>query len=1059
MKDYLNLIPTQMLRYFGAAAMTAVLALPAVAADGTLGTTSLGIEHLQQAGKTVTGQVKDDSGEPLIGVSVSLGGGRGTITDFDGNFELSGVKEDDVLHISYVGFQDVQLPVRGKNRFDVKMKSADEVLDEIVVIGYGVQKKSNVTGSISSVKADDMKNNSITNAASAIQGKVSGVQVINNSGAPGAAPTIRVRGYSSNGSSDPLYIVDGLKVDDISYLDPSSIKSMEILKDAASAAIYGAEAGNGVILITTKGGDKGKTLVTFDAQFIFSSVANKADVLNAEQYTNFYSEALGDGFTSLYNMYNIAGTDTDWQDVMYETGKMQKYNLSLSGGNDNGTFFVSMGYLNNDGIVTLDKDYYKRYSGQINASYKIKPWLEVGTNNSIMHSKGSTLSESNIQYGIMKDILQMDPLTPVYYTDSNMPTNVQTAIANEVGVITNSAGQVYGLSYMNSSLNPLASVDMTTQTDKMQSLNGSVYINLTPIKNFTFTSRLGYTIGSVSQESYTPQRWGDITNPSSYTSLMSYSKGQYSTTYYQWENFANYIFETSNMGNYGLMIGMSYSDYTQEYTTVTTNELSNTASNFIYADYSTNTADDYVKGGTTYKRKIAYYGRFSWDFLNRYNFQVNFRADAYDTAYLDASSRWGYFPSVSAGWTFSQEPFMQKIVGKAFTYGKLRASWGINGSVSNLGSYAYASVLKSGMYDTSSNVGNMAYYMDGSLVTGIYPSTQQSNPSLKWEESKQFDLGLDLRFFNGHLALTADYFYKKTDGLLIASDASLMTGYQTVYQNAGIVINKGFEFELDWKGEIGKFQYGIKANLSTLKNKVKEYKGEGTRIAGSMGIISSSYAAMTYFEEGYPLWYIRGFNYLGVDEETGAAIYEDVNGDGEITDDDRTCLGKAIPDFTYGLTLTAAYKGFDLSVYGAGASGNKLVYALLSASSDSYFNRPLFTYEDRWTDTNTSASMPSAVQQLNDERFLNSSAFVHSASYFKIKQIQLGYTLPKKALNYLGLQGLRAFVSLENFFTFTDYPGSDPEVNASSTDSSLMALDYGGYPMAKSVMFGFNVSF
>ena len=1031
--------------------------LYALAADGTTGSKA-SVSSVAPA-RRVTGTVLDENGEPLIGAAVIYGEGKGVITDFDGKFSISDVEEGQCITISYVGYKDYKVWVKGDMNLRIKLESDSQTLDDVVVIGYGVQKKSNVTGSISSIKADDMKNNSMTNAASALQGKVSGVQVVNNSGAPGAAPTIRVRGYSSNGSSDPLYIVDGLKVDDISFLDPSSIQSMEILKDAASAAIYGAEAGNGVVLITTKGGSKGKTLVTFDAQFIFSSVANKVDVMNAEQYTNFYTEALGsDAFNARYDLYNIAGTDTDWQDAMYETGKMQKYNVSFSGGNDDGKFFVSLGYMNNDGIVVMDKDYYKRLNGQVNASYKIKPWLEVGTTNTIMSSTGSTLSESNIQYGLMKGILQSDPLTPLFYDSNNLPTNVQTAIDNGLGVITNSAGQIYGLSYMGNGSSPVAAVEITNQTDKMQSLNGSAYINLTPIKNFIFTSRLGYTIGSVSEQTYSPDRWTNLLDPTSDTTMSLY-KQQYSTRYYQWENFANYTYENDKVGNFSLMVGMSYSKYEQDYAGGQTNGLSSTADNFVYLDYSSNTADDYVYGMTTYKRKLAYYGRFSWDFMNRYNFQVNFRADAYDTAYLDFDNKWGYFPSVSIGWTFTEEPFMQKVRDSGvLTFGKFRASYGVNGSVSNLGSYAYASSLNAGTYNTSLGVGNMTYWMDGRLVTGVYPSSVLANPSLKWEESKQVDLGLDLHFFDGSLSVAADYFYKLTDGLLIESTAALTTGSSTVYQNVGKVVNKGFEFEVDYKGKIGKFQYGIKANISTLSNNVKEYKGEGTRIEGS-GILSSEYSAMTYFEEGYPLWYIRGFKLAGVDSETGQAIYEDINGDGEITDEDRTCLGKGIPDFTYGLTLTAAYKGFDFSIYGAGASGNKLVYALQSASTDSYQNRLTLFYEDRWTSTNTSASLPSASYQLTDDMFKNSDAYVFSASYFKIKQIQLGYSLPKKATNYLGLQSLRAFVSLENFFTFTDYPGSDPEVNASGNTASALALDYGGYPMAKSVMFGFNVSF
>ena len=1056
MKNLLNsFISTRVLRYSALAALTAALALPAAAGD-TGRVTSLSTESLQQAGKTIKGVVKDETGEPMIGVTVSLGGGRGTITDLDGQFTLAEVKETDVITISYVGYKDVVLPVKGKAQFDIKLQPDNQLIDEVVVIGYGVQKKSNVTGAISSLKADDMKNNSMTNAAQALQGKVSGVQVVNNSGAPGANPTIRVRGYSSNGSSDPLYIVDGLKVDDISYLDPNSIKSMEILKDAASAAIYGAEAGNGVVLITTKAGDKGKTQVTLDAQFIFSSLANKVDLMNAEQYIDFYGDALGDAFTVLQDTYYIDGTDTDWQDEMFETGTMQKYNLTLSGGNDNGTFFFGLGYMKSDGMVKLDNDYYKRLTGQINASYKIRPWLEIGTSNTIMSSTSSTLSESNNQYGLLKDILLMDPLTPVYYDSDNLPANVQEAISNGMGVIQDDKGRYYGLSYMLNSLNPLGAVDISEVKYKSQSVNGSAYINLTPIKNFIFTSRLGYTIGSVSDKEYTPRRWTSIAATSTDTDL-SLTESIYTTRYYQWENFANYTWETKSAGNFGFMAGMSYSDYEQEYAGGQTNELSSEADNFIYLNYSTNTSDDYVLGGTTYRRKIAYYGRLSWDFMDRYNVQVNFRADSYDTAYLDFDHKWGYFPSVSIGWTFSEEDFMKKLVGETFTYGKLRASYGVNGSISNLGSYAYAATLKAGMYDTTSSIGNMAYWLNGELVTGVYPNTTQANPKLRWERSKQFDVGLDLRFFDNRLSLTADYYYKKTDGLLVQSTASLMTGYQYVYQNVGEVINKGLELELDWKGNIGDFKYGVKANFSTLSNNVKEYLGEGARIDGSS--ILSAESPMTYFEEGYPLWYIRGYKITGVDSTTGQATFADLDNDGEITDSDRTKLGKAIPDFTYGLTLSASYKGFDLNIYGAGASGNKLIYGMMSASSDSYYNRPLFLYEDRWTSTNTSGSVPSATYQLNDSRLFMSDLFVKDASFFKIKQIQLGYTLPKSVLNALTMTNARVFVSLENFFTFTSYPGTDPETNASSYTASAMAFDYGAYPQAKSVMFGFNVAF
>lgn len=1014
-----------------------------------------GLTNVMQQTKQVTGQIIDENGEPLIGATVALSPSQGTVTDLDGNFKLTNVPENATLQISYVGYQNMTVKVAGKNHIKVTMQPDSKVIDEVMVIGYGVQKKSNVTGAISSIKSDDLKNSTITNAASALQGKVSGVQVVNNSGAPGAAPVIRVRGYSSNGSSNPLYIVDGLKVSDISYLDPSSIKSMEILKDAASAAIYGAEAGNGVVLITTKNGDSGKTLITFDAQWTFSKLAKKVDLMDADAYTKFYTEGLGDTFTSLYNLYNVAGTNTDWQDEMFETGKMQKYNVGFQGGNDKGNFFVSLGYMNNDGMIRLKNDYYRRLNGQVNASYKLRPWLEVGTSNTIMATNSASLAESNSQYGQLKDILLADPLTPVFYDSNNLPQRVQQVIANGLSPLRSADGRYYGYSWINDGINPLASVSASVPKNKLSSINGSTYANITPTKNLVFTTRLGYTIGNVVSKEYIPERWNGYFKDTN--TDMTLKNTQYTTRYYQWENFANYLLKTKGAGDFSIMLGMSYSNYDQESVGGQTNQLTNSAPNFVHLNFSTSSADDKVIGLETRRKQIAYYGRLSWDWLDRYHFQTNFRADSYDSAFLDLDHNWGYFPSCSFGWTFSNEEFMKNVVGDFFTSGKLRASYGVNGSISNLGNYMYAAILNSGQYDVSTGTANMAYWMNGFLHQGIYPSQTLANPKLRWERSKQWDLGLDLRFFKGRLAMTMDYYNKLTDGLLVASVAPLTTGTTTVYQNLGKVTNKGFEIEADWKDNIGDFKYGIKAELATVSNNVKEYAGAGNRISGSKILGSDTY--MTYFEEGYPLWYIRGYQYEGVDATTGAPVFKDLDGDQNITDADRTNLGNGIPKFTYGLTLSASYKGFDFSIYGAGASGNKLVYAMMSTSNQTRFNRPSFLTENYWTSANSNAKMPSAVYQINDPRFYNSSAFVFDASFFKIKQIQLGYTLPKKLSKYFALENLRVYASLDNFFTFTSYPGSDPEVNASGTSSSAMALDYGGYPASKSMSVGVNVSF
>lgn len=1034
----------------GALTMTPVLVQAAGDANS--------VQAVMQQGKDVTGTVVDENGEPLIGATIAVESGVGAVTDFDGHFTLKNVPESATITISYIGYQTQKVPVAGKSTLQITMKPEDTTLNDVVVIGYGVQKKSNVTGAIGSIKSDDLKNKVSANAAEALQGKVSGVQVVNNSGAPGASPTIRVRGYSSNGASDPLYVVDGLKVSSIDYLEPSSIENIEVLKDAASAAIYGAEAGNGVVLITTKNGGKdGNTKITFDAQLTYSTLAKKMDVMNAKQFIEYNKEAAPGSFETMLNQYYDGKTDTDWQDELFKTGVMQKYNIGAAGNNKNGSFFVALGYMQNNGMIVGDNDLYKRFTAQLNATYNIKPWLEVGTNNSLSYIDANTISEGSAQYGQMAAINKMDPLTPVVY--SQVPSYVQDAINAGLHPYQDGAGRYYGVSWQDlAQKNPIKTLAKDQPGNKAYGINGMTFANLKPFKGFIFTTRLGYRFMNLVSNRYQESGWDSFGNIGKPEEERPYLENyQHTQRYYQWENFANYNIET-NAGDWGIMAGMSYSDNETDRTYVNTNSLTNEASNYRFLDYSTPAADDNVNGYRDTKRQIAYYGRLSWSFLNRYNVQVNFRADSYDAAYLDLDHNWGYFPSVSAGWVFTEENFMKNAAGgnSPLTFGKLRISYGKNGSISNLasnGGYMYRATLASGATVISGfpiSPANNTYYMNGQLYSGTYPGSRLANPTLRWEESKQFDLGLDLRFFNGRLNFTMDYYNKNTEGLLVESVAPLTTGADRVWQNLGRVNNQGFEFELEWKDRIGDFGYSIKGNLATVKNKVAEYRGEGTRINGATIMGGQGYA--TFFEEGYPLWYIRGYQIDHIDQNTGEAIYKDLNGDGEISDADRTNLGKGIPDFTYGFTIALDYKGFDFSVYGAGASGSSILYGLAGLANQ----KPMFLYEDRWTESNRNASMPSALYQ-KDQKFYNSDAFVFSGSFFKIKQIQLGYTLPKSILKKISMDSIRAFVSLDNFFTFTDYPGNDPEVRP--TDSNSMACDFGGYPISKSVSFGINVGF
>lgn len=443
------------------------------------------VQAVMQQGEDVTGTVVDEKGEPLIGATVTIGSETGkntnvtgTVTDLDGRFTLKNVPENAVLNISYIGYQTLKVSVAGKKKLSLTLKPEDATLNDVVVIGYGVQKKSNVTGAIGSINSDDLKNKVNANAAESLQGKVAGVQVVNNSGAPGASPTIRVRGYSSNGASSPLYVVDGLKVSSIDYLEPSSIENIEVLKDAASAAIYGAEAGNGVVLITTKSGGKdGNTRITFDGQLTFSNLAKKMDVMNADQFIEYNKEAAPGAFETMLNQYYDGKTDTDWQDELFKTGVMQKYNVGVSGNNKKGTFFVSMGYMQNNGMIVGKNDLYKRFTAQLNATYNIKPWLEVGTSNALSYINANTISEGSAQYGQMAVINKMDPLTPVYY--DAIPGYVQQAIDKGLHPYRNNdTGRYYGVSWQEyPQHNPIEALDKNRPGNKAFGINGMTFAN------------------------------------------------------------------------------------------------------------------------------------------------------------------------------------------------------------------------------------------------------------------------------------------------------------------------------------------------------------------------------------------------------------------------------------------------------------------------------------------------------------------------------------------------------------------------------------------------------
>ena len=991
----------------------------------------------------IKGTVIDENGEPVIGATVAdmSNTKNATITDFDGNFVIN-VKSGQTITISYIGYETQT--VAAKNSMTVRLQPDNKVLEEVVVVGYGVQKKSSVTGAISQVKPEDMENRTIANAQQALQGKTSGVQIISTSAAPGSSPTVRVRGYSSNKSSEPLYVVDGVRLSDISGIDPATIASMEILKDAASAAIYGAEAGNGVVLITTKKGKAGQGKISYDFMWTDETLARIPKMLSAQEYKQYMLE--GKLFTEDFFNANWDGkTDTKWTDVAFNHGHMQKHNLSFTGGNDRGNYYLALSYLKNDGIVKGDADVYKRLTATINGEYKIKDWLKVGTTNQVEKYDVRQVSTNNEYGSLLTSVLMMDPLTPDTYGNT-LPQNLQMVQSMGKKFLQDENGNYYGVSqfYNGEQYHPMIMRDNGLSKNSGFNVTGSIYGDFTLIPHLTVTSRFGYRMSGARSSSTSLPFYGNAVQSRDYVGQSNTSS---TTIYYQWENFANYM-QTFGGHTVSAMVGISFQDSSYDFVTGSLDPNGEDALKkndplFYYLNYANASATKGISGETTSNTKYSYFGRLGYDFLGRYMLQASLRADAADLSKLSPKKRWGYFPAVSVGWTISEEPILQPLK-KVFDSLKFRASWGQNGSLSALSGYSYS---------TDIALGGLYAFTPGIQYTQAAAPSTLGNDDLKWETSEQLNFGLDGILLGGRMTFGIDYFIKKTKDLLVWNTTpSLIIGGSTSPINAGNVENRGFEFELGWRDHIGDFNYGIRGNLSTLKNEVTYIDPSITRLAGS----TFHTYTITYFEQGFPVYYFRGFEFDKINPETGDPMFKDINGDKLVTNDDLTNIGNAIPDFTYGLTLTAAYKGFDLTVFGTGSYGNKIFNCINRPDYATSNKMKEVMFDNRWTPTNPNGTVPRAGA--NDiEKYVDSSAMIYDGSYFKIKQIQLGYTLPKNLLSKVGISHTRVYASLDDFFTFSSYPGFDPEAAANATTG--MGVDKGAYPTSKKVVLGFNIEF
>ena len=1007
--------------------------------------------------RSLSGKVVDGTGAPVVGAAVMVVGqtSNGTVTDAAGQFRLT-VPANAKLVVSCLGYADKQVEVGNQSVITIALEEDVTYLDETVVIGYGVQKKSDLTGAVASVREDDLKNRSTADAAAALQGKVAGVQIITNSGAPGSGAEINVRGVSSNsGKIGPLIIVDGLKVNSIQYLDPSLIESMEVLKDAASAAIYGAEAGNGVVLVTTKQGGKGNTSISYSGKFINQSLAHKPEMLNAEQFID-YKELQGYAIQDMLKNANYNGTDTDWFDEYFNPSWSTQHTVTFQGGNNAGHYFASLNYVNQDGIVKGDKDLYKRLSAQLNAGYNLTDWFDVGNNISI--EQWATRSVSQQGYGsAFESLMTIDPTTPVYWTD---PSQFNQDYRNKYEAVLAGASE-YPYSFLRDENgwfatsaidetrggSPFVQRDATEGSSGGINVHGVLYANLKPIKGLVITSRFGFRITQSNSHSYqAPFFSNGKADVKTYTLRASANTG----LYYQWENFANYNKVFAKKHSLNLMAGMSFIKNRSDNVSGTatgSDILKGYNPNFRYLDYVKDDATKKFSNSPSESASLSYFARLGYSYDNRYSIQANFRADAFDSSKLSPEHRWGYFPSVSAGWTISNEPWFKNAVStNALSFLKVRSSWGINGNVNVLSGYPYS---------TSISLNSQWYQYHVDQTGNVYGSAPDglANPDLTWEKSNQFDAGLDARFLNNRLSLTLDWFRKETRDLLVSYSPPPEYGVSTVTSNAGNVLNTGIEAELGWKDTIGDFSYSINGNFSYLKNRVTYLLPSLPRLTQNPSS-GSNYPNETVFEVGQPIWYIRGYIYDGVKED-GTPDLRDVNGDGQVSDADMTNIGKGLPDYTYGITLNLEWKGLDFVVFGSGQGGCQILNTLYRAG---YHNSLRYFYLNSRSEKNPNAKFPEPAKVSGDVNFWGSTAGLFDGSFFKIRQMQLGYTVPQKITQKVFIKQLRMFVSLDDFFTFTSYPGMDPET-ATSGSASGRGVDIGAYPSMRKCMFGVNVSF
>lgn len=1011
---------------------------------------------------TVNGIVNDESGMPVPGATIVLKGTtKSTASDFDGKFQIQ-VPSNGILTVTFIGYTTVTEAVNGRTKITIQLKPESQSLSEVVVVGYGTQKKAVVTGAISSVKAADLEKVPNGRVEQALQGRVAGVTIASSSGQPGAASTIRIRGITTfgDGGNNPLWVIDGNVVDagGIGFLNQSDIESIEVLKDAASAAIYGTRAATGVILVTTKKGKSGKITVNYTGFSGVSSPAKKLDLLNSAQYATIMNEkAVADGGAIRYPNPNSLGAGTNWQDAIFNNQAYRySHELSISGGGEFSTFYASFGIQDQQGIVTSDISNYTKKSFRLNSTHKISKYFTFGQTFGFAREKTLDIGNKNSEFGgPLSSAINLDPTTPLVVTD---PAVANASPYSTNPVMRDANGNPYGISSVvgQEMTNPLAYVQTRLgRYNWADNFVGNAYLEANITDHLKIRTTLGGKISYWGEQGFTP-----VSFLSSNVSTLKNSYYQINRNSFNW-NVENVLTYSNKFGDHNINVLVGQGSYVENIGGETTNTMFGLPiSSYKDASFDfdipqsdrTSATDDYIQHKVT-----SLFSRLNYDYKEKYLVTGVIRRDG--STRFGGNNKFGVFPSFSLGWVLSKEGFWKE--NSVVNTIKFRGGYGVVGN-DNLTDFRYLSLVSGGY--------NYSFGNTGAITTG-YANVTLDNPDLKWEQTSQTSVGFDARLFND-FNLTIDYYKKRTTGILRPVVIPGFVGVaEQPWANVANMDNSGLEFELGYKKQLGEFNLGINGNVAYLKNEITYVGPDNDYIIGdatfqSMGPVTRTQVGHSYNEFfGYKTAGIFQ-NQAEIDAYKNAAggmiqptakpgdfRWVDNNGDGSISDDDKQYLGSSIPKYTFGLTVNLNYKNFDFMAFAQGAAGSKIFQGLrrLDILNANYQTEVL----NRWTGEGTSNDYPRLGNNDGNGNFSKMSDFyLESGDYVRLKIVQVGYTLPLNLSSKIGADKIRFYVTGENLFTFTKYTGYDPEIGG-----QVFGVDKGIYPQAKSFMLGANLQF